>query len=67
MSSTRHQYSVRWEVEVVAESPEDAAKKARTIARRTRAVGGDRLSKATIFDVQDETGLITRVDLDEVE
>ena len=53
-------YSVNWEIEVEAESPVEAARQALKIHR-------DQNSTATVFDVFDEEGNCTRVDLLEIE
>jgi len=53
-------YSVNWEIEIDAESPVEAARQALTIHR-------DQNSTATVFDVFDEEGNCTRVDLLEIE
>jgi hypothetical protein len=53
-------YSVNWEIEIEAESPEAAARQALKIHR-------DQNSTATVFDVFDEEGNCTRVDLLEIE
>ena len=53
-------YSVNWEIEIEAESPEAAARQALKINR-------DQNSTATVFDIYDEDGNHTRVDLLEIE
>lgn len=49
-------YHIVWEIELVATSPEDAARQALAIQR-------DSASLATVFDVFDEDGQSVRVDL----
>ena len=49
-------YLVSWEIEVYAESPEDAALKCLAIQR-------DVNSKATVFVVRDDKGKLVTVDL----
>ncbi len=49
-------YSIKWEIEIDAETPEEAARKALEIQR-------DPASLATVFDAYDEEGNCTRVDL----
>ena len=49
-------YSIKWKIEIDAKTPEDAARKALEIQR-------DPASIATVFDVHDEDGNCTRVDL----
>ena len=49
-------YSVNWKIDIVAETPEEAAKQALEIHR-------DLHSTATVFDVYDEQGNYTCVDL----
>lgn len=51
------EYLVQWEIELSAESPEDAAAKALEIQR-------DPDSTATVFDVTNEDGKTVRVDLE---
>ena len=53
-------YSVNWEIDIEAESPVEAARQALKIHR-------DQNSTATVFDVFDEDGNHTRVDLLEIE
>jgi hypothetical protein len=53
------EYHVIWEIDLDADSPQEAAKKARAIHR-------DPDSLATVFDVTDEAGHTERVDLEEV-
>lgn len=50
------EYLVSWEIELDADSPLDAAKLALEIHR-------DPTSIATVFDVVDESGTKTRIDL----
>lgn len=49
-------YRVRWEIEVTADSPKDAAQQALTIHRDPNSI-------AEVFDVIDMFGATTRVDL----
>ena len=49
---------VRWEIDVEADNPTEAAQKAQAIQRKPD-------STATVFDVTDEKGQTVRVDLDE--
>ena len=49
-------YTVTWTMEIDAETPEEAAREALEIHR-------DPASLATVFDVYDEDGNYTRVDL----
>ena len=49
-------YQVRWEIDVEADDPQEAARKALTIQR-------DPTSIATVFDVVDQEGHFDRVDL----
>ena len=51
---------VRWEVDVDADGPREAAEKALRMQRNPQ-------STATVFDVMDERGRKTRVDLQETE
>lgn len=51
-------YLVTWEIDIFADSPEDAAKQAREIQL-------DRTSLATHFTVRDPRGAIKEVDLGE--
>lgn len=53
-------YRVTWEIDIVADSPRAAAEEAFAIQR-------DQNSIAVVFDVADEQGEITRVDLEEDE
>jgi|GEM_PF-3251141 hypothetical protein len=53
-------YSVNWQIDIEAESPVEAARQALKIHR-------DRNSTATVFDIYDEDGNHTRVDLLEIE
>ena len=48
---------VKWEVDVEADTPEDASRQALAIQRKPD-------STATVFDVTDESGKTVRVDLD---
>ena len=50
-------YRVTWEINVDAESPEEAARKAQNIQRNLDEWAG-------VFDVYNEDGKGTRVDLD---
>lgn len=52
------EYKVTWSIEVDAESPKDAA-------RISRQIQLDSNSTATVFDVTDEKGNVTTVDLRE--
>lgn len=49
-------YKVAWEIDIEASSPKEAAE----VARHYQTVEG---TTATVFDVRDETGKLTRVDL----
>lgn len=49
-------YNIKWEIEIDAKTPEEAARKALEIQR-------DPASLATVFDIYDEEGNHTRVDL----
>lgn len=49
-------YTVKWTIEIDAETPEEAAREALEIHR-------DPASLATVFDVYDKKGNHTRVDL----
>lgn len=49
-------YRVRWEIDIEADSPEEAAVEALIIQR-------DPFSIAAVFDVQDDGGKSSRVDL----
>ena len=53
-------YSVNWQIEIDAELPVEAARQAVEIHR-------DPNSTATVFDIYDEDGNYTRVDLLEIE
>lgn len=57
MSTT---YRVEWSMEIDADSPEEAARKALAIHRDPESV-------ATVFDVYDEAGEVARVDLLELD
>jgi hypothetical protein len=50
-------YAVTWDIEIDADSPEEAA-------RLAREMQTDPTTTATIFDVTDGRGRRTRVDLD---
>lgn len=50
------EYLISWEIGLVADTPEEAAQQALEIQR-------DPNSMATVFDVTDENGETTRVDL----
>lgn len=50
-------YSIKWEIEIDAETPEEAARKALEIQRDPQSI------YAMVFDVCDEQGNTTRVDL----
>ncbi len=52
-------YVVTWEIDVDADSPEEAARQAWAAMRRPE-------STANVFDVLDEDGECTRVDLEEL-
>jgi hypothetical protein len=49
-------YSIKWEIEIDAKTPEDAARKALEIQR-------DPASIATVFDVYEKEGNHTCIDL----
>jgi len=51
---------VRWEIDIDADSPVDAARQALAIQRRTDSV-------ATVFTVVESCGRTTTVDLDEAD
>lgn len=53
-------YNVTWEIEIAADDPVEAAKVARTYQL-------DLSKRTTVFDVFDEEGEVTRVDLLEVD
>ncbi len=53
-------YRVVWEIDVEADGPKEAAEMARYFQTAPDTI-------ATVFDVRDETGEITRVDLAEDE
>ena len=53
-------YSVNWQIDIESESPVEAARQALKIHR-------DQNSTATVFDIYDEDGNYTRVDLLEIE
>ena len=50
-------YGIKWEIEIDAETPEEAARKALEIQRDPQSI------YAMVFDVCDERGNTTRVDL----
>jgi hypothetical protein len=52
-------YFVTWEIDIEAETPIEAAQKALEIQRRPGSI-------ANVFDVTDEAGEKTRVDLEEL-
>jgi hypothetical protein len=52
-----HDYLVRWEIDVTATSPKEAAKAALDIQRNSDG------NLAQLFDVTDSKGVTTRVDL----
>lgn len=54
-------YSIKWEIEIDAETPEEAARKALEIQRDSQSI------YAMVFDVSDQRGNTTRVDLIELE
>lgn len=54
-------YSIKWEIEIDAETPEEAARKALEIQRDPQSI------YAMVFDVSDQRGNTTRVDLIEQE
>lgn len=56
MSITPKDYHVVWEIDVVATSPEDAAEEAFKHMQRPGTT-------AVVFDVTDDNGRTTRVDL----
>ena len=51
-------YRVIWEIDIEADSPEEAAEMARYYQTKPSTT-------ATVFDVREKTGKITRVDLSE--
>jgi hypothetical protein len=53
------EYLVEWQIEIVAETPEEAARKALIIQR-------DTTSLATAFDVTDDAGDTARIDLEAI-
>ena len=53
-------YRVSWEIDIDADSPEEAARKAREIQLRPD-------SHATVFDLTDESGESARIDLLELD
>lgn len=53
-------YRVTWEIDIYADTPEEAA-------RRALEIQLDSISTATVFDVLDEEGETTRVDLYELD
>lgn len=53
-------YFVQWEIDLYADSPREAAEKARAIHRNPESIAG-------VFDVYDEAGTQHHVDLDEFE
>ncbi len=53
------EYRVIWEIEVDADSPEQAAREAKTTQL-------DHRSMANCFDVIDDDGIVTQVDLDKI-
>lgn len=57
-SSPYQQFRVTWEIDIQARSPMEAAEEALTVQRRAG-------SSAVVFDCEDETGTIVRVDLDQ--
>lgn len=60
MAKKEHQYRLVWEIDICATSPKAAAKKALKYQR-------DPDSTATVFDVFNEKGKVTRVDLLEMD
>lgn len=54
-------YSIKWEIEIDAKTPEEAARKALEIQRDPQSI------YAMVFDVSDQRGNTTRVDLFEQE
>jgi hypothetical protein len=50
------EYTVKWEMQLYASSPQEAAEEAREIQL-------DIYSEATFFDVEDSSGVITGVEL----
>lgn len=52
-------YRVCWEIDVTADTPEDAAREAFAAMQRPGTT-------ATVFDVTDHTGAVTTVDLLEI-
>jgi len=52
------EFHVTWEIDITADSPQEAAKRALTIQR-------DPESSATVFDVTDEAGVTERIDLED--
>lgn len=57
-SEAKNHYLVTWQIDVWADSPEKAASEALDIQRRTGSI-------ATIFDVTNDKGEVTRVDLED--
>jgi hypothetical protein len=49
-------YTVKWTIEIDSETPEEAA-------RETLEIQRDPASLATVFDIYDEEGNCTRIDL----
>lgn len=58
-------YSVKWEIDIEAVSPVEAAREALRIQRDDCDADtlNDSANTATVFDVTDEAGVVTRVDL----
>jgi hypothetical protein len=50
------QYRITWEIDVEADTPQDAARKALRIQRKRDSI-------ATVFDVTDEAGRTSTIDL----
>jgi hypothetical protein len=53
-------YRVRWEIDIDADTPQEAAQKALAIQRDPQSI-------ANVFDVFDESGQVERVDIQEME
>jgi hypothetical protein len=54
------EYKVIWEMDIPADSPEEAARQARAYQRDEKAIVG-------VFEVYDEAGKAYKVDLDELD
>ncbi len=53
-------YHINWEIDIYAESHEDAARKALTIMRDNKSI-------ASVFNVTDEDGTAEKIDLFEID